>query len=193
VVIPAIAFYALTAGLYVLIYYAGRNKKIVRRFLGRAKDVANKVLGFFKRKKILIDETIIDNFVNELENAYGVIAKDRGDFLNSIGVILISHLMYLVVIYVLFISLGITPLLSVLITGYAIGMMFIVISPTPNGVGFVEGGMALAYTSMGISGPAALSVALVYRGLSFWLPLLIGFVAIQRKHLLKLIKERGEL
>jgi glycosyltransferase 2 family protein len=191
-IIPAIAFYGLTVGLYLLIYFAGKNKSVVMRFLNWLTTGVNRILVLFKKKKILQNKGVISNFVNELENAYVSIAKDRVDFTKSIGIIFLSHLMYLAAIYVIFISLGFTPLLRVLITGYAIGMMFVVISPTPNGVGFVEGSMALAYASLGISGVTAASVALIYRGFSFWLPLIIGFIAIQRKHLLGLVAQRND-
>ena len=188
--IPAIAFYLLTLGLYLLIYYAGRKKEVVSRLLNWLLGKANKLLKLFKKQKLLEDKPVINGFVDELERAYISIDRDKGDFIKSTGIIFLSHLMYLVAIYVLFFSLGISPHLKVLITGYAIGMMFVVISPTPNGVGFVEGSMALAYASLGISGAAAASVALIYRGFSFWLPLIIGFVAMQRKHLVNLIAER---
>jgi uncharacterized protein (TIRG00374 family) len=186
VVIPAIAFYILTVGLYLIIYFAGKNKKVIKRLLDWLKKIANKLLRPIK-KEILKNENVIDDFVDELENAYIAIAKDKKDFLKAIGIIFLSHLMYLAALYILFISLGFTPLLRVLITGYAIGLMFIVISPTPDGVGFVEGGMALAYTSLGIPGTAAVSVVLIYRGFCFWLPLFIGFFALQRSHLLALV------
>jgi len=70
--------------------------------------------------------------------------------------------------------------------------MLIVISPTPSGVGIVEGSMAIAYASMGIAGAAAATVTLVFRGFSFWLPLLIGFVAIQRRHLMDFVSSKTE-
>jgi glycosyltransferase 2 family protein len=188
VVIPSLSFLAITGGMYWLIYSAGKNKPTLKRFLDWAKRVTNKVLIPF-HKKIESTETTIDKFIDELENAYMAISKDKTNLFKAVGAISVSHFMYLAAIYVLFFSLGIEPLYRVLLSGYAIGMMFVVISPTPNGVGFVEGSMVLAYGSLGIPGAAAATVTLIYRGFSFWLPLLIGFLALQRGHLLALFKQ----
>lgn len=186
--IPAVAFFALTLGMYLLIYYSGRNKEAVEVFLKRARGLVNKMLAPFK-KKIIKDEAVIDNFANELENAYLVMSRDKKDFAKAVSLIFIAHFMYLATLFVLFLSLGFDPLYRVLISGYAIGMMFVVISPTPNGVGFVETSMALAYTSLGLPGAAAATVTLIYRGFSFWLPLFIGFLALQRRHLLEFFEK----
>jgi uncharacterized membrane protein YbhN (UPF0104 family) len=40
--------------------------------------------------------------------------------------------------------------------------------------------MALAYTSLGIPAGSAAVIAIAYRGLSFWLPLLAGIVFVRR-------------
>jgi len=191
VVIPALLFLALAIGLFVLIWLSGKNQSLLRRLLNRVKKLINLVLVKFGRKKVGVGNGI-DQFIVELENAYHVIRTDRGSLYRAMGYILISHLMYLAVLYVLFISVGITPLYRVLISGYAIGLMLIVISPTPSGVGIVEGSMAIAYASMGIAGAAAATVTLVFRGFSFWLPLLIGFVAIQRRHLMDFVSSKTE-
>jgi len=185
VAIPGFSFLAITAGMYWLIYSAGKNKVALKRFLEWSKGLANKVLSPFK-KSIKSSETAMDKFIDELENAYIAISRDKKDLLKAVGAISVAHFMYIVAIYVLFLSLGIQPLYRVLISGYAIGMMFVVISPTPNGVGFVEGSMVLAYSSLGVPGAAAATVTLIYRGFSFWLPLFVGFLALQRGHLMSL-------
>jgi len=191
IVIPSVSFLAITGGMYWLIYTAGKNKPSLKKFLGASKRLANKVLSPFK-KKIDSSEAAIDSFIDELEKAYKAISGDKTDLLKAVGAIFVAHFMYLATIYVLFLSLGIDPLYRVLVSGYAIGMMFVVISPTPNGVGFVEGSMVLAYSSLGVPGAAAATVTLIYRGFSFWLPLFIGFAALQRDHLLALFNQRNK-
>lgn len=190
VIVPALAFFALSIGLSLLIFFAGRNQKLLRTILDWSKIKLNKLAKLFHREKFIKSETVVDSFINELKCAYLAIAKDQKQIYLACFYALVSHFMLLVSIYILFISLGIDPLYRVLISGYAVGVMLVVISPTPNGVGIVEGAMALAYSSMGIPGAAAATVTLIFRGLSFWLPLFIGFFALQRKHLLELIESR---
>lgn len=189
VIIPALAFFALTLGLFLLIYLSGKNKVILKRVLEWGKNKLNRIAKFFGRKPIVKSETSVNNFILELENANYFLSKDRKDIYISLCLVLVSHFLYLVAIYVLFYSFGIEPLYRVLISGYAIGMMVTVVSPTSGGVGFAEGSMALAYTSLGVPGGAAAAVTLIYRGFYFWLPLIIGFVTMQRRHLLGLLEQ----
>lgn len=190
VVLPALAFFGLTLGLSLLIYFAGRNKPLLKKILDWLKTKLNKIASFFRRSKVVENETAVTNFMEELSRAYEVMGSHRGQLFLSFVYVLFSHFMYLATLYILFLSLGINPLLRILVTGYAIGVSIIVISPTPNGVGFVEGTMALAYSSMGIPGAAAATVTLIYRGFSFWLPFFAGFVALQRKHVIELLADR---
>ena len=66
-----------------------------------------------------------------------------------------------------------------LICGYVVATLFAMISITPQGVGVVEAAVVVAFTSFGVSGAAGLSIALVYRGIVFWMPFLIGAILIQ--------------
>ncbi len=67
-----------------------------------------------------------------------------------------------------------------LVAGYAIGILFWIVSITPQGIGAVEGVMALTYTSLHIPAEKAIAVALMFRGLTLWLPLAVGFFALRR-------------
>lgn len=189
VVIPTIAFFLITFALFLLIYFAGKNREFLKKLLDWSKRKLNASARFFHRPLVIKNDTVVDNFIDELANAYRIARTDRKPLYLALGYVLLSHFMFLMCIYVLFLSFGIDPLIRVLIAGYAIGVMIVVISPTPNGAGFVEGSMALAYTSMGIPGGEAVAVTLIYRGFSFWLPLLVGFVAVQRRHVLDLVTE----
>ncbi len=60
------------------------------------------------------------------------------------------------------------------VAAYAIGTLFWIVGVTPQGIGVVESTMALTLMSLGLPVSGALAVALAYRGLSFWLPLLLG-------------------
>jgi len=68
------------------------------------------------------------------------------------------------------------------VAGYAVGILFWIVSITPQGIGVVEGVMTLAFTSLGIPTAVAATVVLAFRGLTFWIPMLLGFFAVQRMH-----------
>lgn len=69
--------------------------------------------------------------------------------------------------------------LAMLITGYSIGVLFMAVAITPQGVGVVEGAMTAAFVSLGVPVARAAIAILAYRGISFWFPLLTGFIALR--------------
>lgn len=65
------------------------------------------------------------------------------------------------------------------LASYALATATWIASPVPQGVGAVEGVLALALGSFGVPNTQGTWVVLGYRGLSFWLPLVIGAVALR--------------
>lgn len=51
--------------------------------------------------------------------------------------------------------------------------------PTPGGLGGAEAGIAAVLIAYGVSADSAVAAALVYRGITYWLPLLPGYLALQ--------------
>lgn len=50
----------------------------------------------------------------------------------------------------------------------------------PQGIGVVEGTMALTYSSLGVPVETATVIAIAFRGLTFWLPMVVGCIVIRR-------------
>jgi phosphatidylglycerol lysyltransferase len=73
-----------------------------------------------------------------------------------------------------------TPVsLGTVLVGYAVGILFWMIPITPQGVGIVESAMTLTFISLGVPGGTAAAITLAFRGLIFWLPVVVGFVLIR--------------
>jgi uncharacterized membrane protein YbhN (UPF0104 family) len=66
-----------------------------------------------------------------------------------------------------------------LIAGFSIGYLFLIVSPTPAGIGFVEGALTLGLRSLHVPLGDATVVALAYRGLTLWIPLFFGMLAFR--------------
>lgn len=67
-----------------------------------------------------------------------------------------------------------------LLAAYAVGVLVWIVSIVPQGIGVVEGAIAVVLTSFGAVVPQATAISLVFRGMSFWIPLLLGFVLLRR-------------
>jgi uncharacterized protein (TIRG00374 family) len=98
----------------------------------------------------------------------------------AVGVGLAAHLINLASLYSLFPAFHQPITLGPLVAGYAMGILFLNVSPIPQGIGVVEGMMALVFTSLGVPGGVAIVITLAFRGLTFWLPLALGSLALRR-------------
>jgi uncharacterized protein (TIRG00374 family) len=82
-------------------------------------------------------------------------------------------------IYFVFLGIGMAIPLDILITGYGLPILFGKMAfIIPGGIGVIETTMIALYTSLGIPFQVSSIVVLVYRFISFWTPLLTGFVLI---------------
>ena len=66
-----------------------------------------------------------------------------------------------------------------LIAGFSISYLFMIVSPTPAGIGVVEGFLTVALSSMYVPLSDATVITLAYRGITFWIPLFIGLLAFR--------------
>jgi uncharacterized protein (TIRG00374 family) len=81
-------------------------------------------------------------------------------------------------LYFLFVAAGHPVSPGVLLTGYGLPLLLGKVSFLPGGVGIVEATMAALYNSLGVPDNVTVVVILIYRFLSFWLPLLVGLPLI---------------
>jgi len=82
----------------------------------------------------------------------------------------------ILVLWAAFRAFGESPPAAVLIQAFFIGMVGNLL-PMPGGVGGVEGGMIGAFAAFGVDSGLAVVAVLVFRGFTFWLPLVPGVVA----------------
>ena len=80
------------------------------------------------------------------------------------------------VLWAAFRAFGEAPPLAVLIQAFFVGMLGNLL-PIPGGVGGVEGGMIGAFAAFGVDAGLAVVAVLVFRALTFWLPLLPGVIS----------------
>lgn len=137
-------------------------------------------LGRLVRRPQLLPEDWAEHMSEEFVGAGLAIRDHPKDVAQGLAISVISHLVNVACIYFLFRAFYHPVGVSVLVAGYAIGILFWIVSITPQGVGVVEGIMALTFASLGVAPEPATIIALVYRGLNVWLPVFIGFILIRR-------------
>ncbi len=120
------------------------------------------------------DESAIAEMVNRISSAQRALRRG-GWWAPALGAML-NAVFDVLTLEALFLAAHHTPSIPTLLAGYGlpqvVGRLAFLL---PGGVGIVEGGMVSVFAALGVHTPTAVLVVLAYRGLSFWLPTLVGF------------------
>lgn len=129
-----------------------------------------------------IVEDWADRTSSEFTEAAMAAATRPGRLGSAIMLSLAAYLADLASLYCVFRAFHQAAGLGVLVAAFSIGILFWIVSITPQGIGVVEGAMALVLISLGVSAEKSTVISLAFRGLAFWLPLLVGFLVARRLH-----------
>jgi glycosyltransferase 2 family protein len=92
---------------------------------------------------------------------------------------LTKQALLLMVFFLNFLAFKVSISVGSLIAGYSIGYLFLIVSPTPAGLGVVEGMLTLTLRSMYVPIGAAAVVTLGYRFFTFWFPFFFGLISLR--------------
>jgi uncharacterized protein (TIRG00374 family) len=73
-----------------------------------------------------------------------------------------------------FLALNTPFTLDILVGGFSISYLFFYASPSPSGVGMVEGIMPTALSTLGVPFTEAVLITLVFRAVTLWFPFVVG-------------------
>jgi phosphatidylglycerol lysyltransferase len=178
-IIGALVLMAATMGLTGVLLLGLWQPLRLRQVLGGIQRRVNRLAGWFRRPALLTNDWTEKNAAEFIEAAQAIAARPARLGL-TLTVALAAHLIDLASLYVLFLAFQQPIRFGPLVAGYAMAILFLIVSPTPMGVGVVEGVTPLVLISLGIPAATATVVVLAFRGLSFWLPLGLGFFLLQR-------------
>lgn len=92
---------------------------------------------------------------------------------------LTNKALLLVVLSLCFMAFKVPVQTGTLIAGLGIAQLFLIVSPTPAGVGIVEGVLAVSLNTLGVPISDATVVTLAYHGFCFWVPFMVGMITIR--------------
>lgn len=181
-VVAAVLLVLMTIGLSLILLLGIWKPDLLHRLFDWAQQTTEKLFKRFLRVSPLTEHWAQEN-ASEFAQASNAVAGHPSRLMRTIFLALVAHGLDITTLYILFRAFGLEISLGTLVAGYAVGILFWIVSITPQGIGVVEGVMALTFTSLGVSGAAATTVVLAFRGLTFWIPMLLGFFAVQRMQL----------
>jgi phosphatidylglycerol lysyltransferase len=178
-IIASIVLLLLAAGLSSVLLLGLRNPAMLRRLLGWLQRLVSRVMGWFRRPSPLPAEWA-DRTSAEFNDAAASIRAHPDRLALTFGVALAAYAIDLFSLAMIFRAYGERPLFGPLVAGFSMAILFWLVAVTPEGVGVVEGTMALVFISLGFPSQTATAIALAFRGLTFWLPVLAGFVVLRK-------------
>lgn len=84
------------------------------------------------------------------------------------------------VLTAIFLSLRVPFSLGTVVAGYGMAQLFFYVTPTPAGVGFVEGIFPLTLKALNVPFAKALLITLIYRGITLWFSFGVGFYSFRK-------------
>jgi uncharacterized protein (TIRG00374 family) len=174
---------ALAIVFSVLIYLGYRSATSLGNALAWMARVVNRIVWPFIHRPYL-SEARAHEFSAEMAEGLSTIRGKQKELIWPFLFSLNNKALLICVMAFTFLALGTPFTIGTLVGGFSIGYLFLIVSPTPSGVGVVEGVLPVALSSLRVKWAAAVLITLVYRGLTFWFPLAVGVVAfrlLQRK------------
>jgi glycosyltransferase 2 family protein len=171
-------------GLAALIYLGTRSTSALEKALVFLARGANRLAELLLRRQMINEERVI-GFAREAAAGLQLLRKQPKKIVAPLLLGLSSKILLMVNLSLMFLAFQVPISIGTIIAGFSIAFLFLIVSPTPSGLGFVEGALTLSLGSMYIPLGTAVVLTVAYRAYTFWLPLGIGLIAfrwIERMH-----------
>ncbi len=177
-IIVALIFFLYVSALIGALLLAKWQPGRMRHILRWAQRTVNALLSRLHRPPALPDDWAVRNATESAGAAIAIASRPR-QLACTLAVALAAHLVNLASLHAIFLGFRDAVPLGALAAAYGIGFVVSVISILPFDLGAVAGVMTLVYTSLGVPAARALLIALSFRGLNAYLPVVLGFFAFR--------------
>lgn len=170
---PALFIIALLSVLGFLMYQGMRSSLAFGNALAFMARQFNRLLWPFLHRDYIAEYRAHEFAHDAAGGLRRLRSQPRGLLLPAL-LALNSKLLLLVIFALSFAAFQVPLSLGTIVVGYSIGFLFTAVSPTPGGLGIVEGVLPLVLSTMWVPLGTATVITLTFRALTLWLPLLIG-------------------
>ena len=168
----------LAIGMAILLYLGYKSASQLGQILAWLAHQVNGFLRFFIHRDFLSEENA-HLFAREISEGITLIRGKRKELVWPFLFSLNNKALLICIMAFTFLTAG-TPFTVVsVVGGVSIANLFLIVSPTPSGVGVVEGMLPIALNMLTVPWGASILVTLIYRAITFWLPLLVGIIAFR--------------
>ena len=169
---------AIAAGLGFLLYLGSRSAKALGNALAGMARLVNRIVHPFIHREYLNEERAL-TFAVEMATDLKSLPEHSRSLVKPMLYAFANKTLLMGVLVSSFLAFQVPFTAGTIIGGFAISYLFLIVSPTPSGIGIVEGVMPLALSSLRVEWSQAVIVTLAYRGITFWFPLGVGALAFR--------------
>ena len=163
----------IASGLTLMLLLGMRSSDSLGRALSWIARQVNRILWIFLHRPYLSEERAF-TFAIDASDGLKAVRKKPKSMLLSIALAVSSKALLIAVFFLMFLAFKVPYTPGTLVAGFSIGYLFLIVAPTPSGIGIVEGALTLTLSSMFVPLGAAAVITIAYRGYTFWIPFGIG-------------------
>jgi uncharacterized protein (TIRG00374 family) len=167
---------------YAFVLYLGyRSEQKLGNLLAKISRFINRVARYF-RKDDYLSESRAYEFAHEISDGFSGLTEKRSSLVRPVLWGILDKILLMAILVCSFMSFEVPFSFGTIVAGFSTAYLFLIVSPTPSGIGIVEGLMPLALSSLGVNWSQAVVITLTYRAVTFWLPLAVGAWTFRSLH-----------
>lgn len=174
----SVILFIMWVGLSFLVYLGFKSEQALGDALVRLTRFINRLLKPFIHKEKFSEEAA-RHLAHDAVNGITELRRRPLELIYPFLLSISNKLILLLIFFALFQAYQVPTSIGTLVAATSLAYLFEIVSPTPYGMGIVEGVLTLAFRSMFIPINEALVITMAYRGVTFWFPLILGAIAFR--------------
>lgn len=170
----------IAAGMIALLVLGMKSERLLSDVLAWLSHQVNRVIRPFIHHDYLSEDRARQFAADACEGIQAIRYQPPKVFIRPFLLALANKSIMVVIMLLMFLAFDVPVSTGLVVAGFSVGYLFLIVSPTPSGIGIVEGMLSLALSSLGVKLADAAVITLAYRGITFWLPFLVGAIAFRR-------------
>ena len=171
----------IAVGYGFILYLGYRSEEKLGNLLAKLAKWINRIVHPFLKREYL-SETRAHEFSHEIAEGFSGLTGRPSVLVRPILWGIFDKVLLMVVLACAFLSFEVPFSAGTIIAGFSIAYLFLIVSPTPSGIGIVEGLMPVALSSLNVNWSQAVVITIAYRTVTFWVPFGLGAWAFRSLH-----------
>jgi len=164
-----------------VLYLGYKSEEKLGDFLAKIARGINRFVKIFRKKEYL-SEVRAHEFAHEISEGFAGLTERPSSLVRPVLWGILGKILLMCILACAFLSFEVPFSVGTIVAGFSITYLFLIVSPTPSGIGIVEGIMPIVLTSLQVDWSQAVVITLTYRTVTFWIPFGIGALAFRSLH-----------